>query len=211
MLKAIHPVTGKVYYFVDTCLPFGSSISCAIFQDFSNAVAFVVKSRTGKPLVNYLDDYMFAALVKAACDGQVQVFLHICEAIGFPVSFEKTFRGCTWMIFLGLLLDTINQRVCIPVDKVERSINMIEFFLNKANKKVTVHQIQKLCGFLNFLCKCVVPARVFLMRLYSTIANQNLKHNHLVRLTQENREDLMVCVVGQWITKSLVFAVDVVY
>ena len=26
VLKAEHPVTGKVWYFVDKCLPFGSSI-----------------------------------------------------------------------------------------------------------------------------------------------------------------------------------------
>ena len=31
ILKAAHPLTGKVFYFVDKCLPFGASISCAIF------------------------------------------------------------------------------------------------------------------------------------------------------------------------------------
>ena len=31
VMKAEHPVTGKTWYFVDKCLPFGSSISCAIF------------------------------------------------------------------------------------------------------------------------------------------------------------------------------------
>ena len=192
ILKAQHPVTGKVFYFVDKCLPFGSSISCAIFQEFSNAIAFVVSHRTQAPLVNYLDDYMFAALMKAACDGQVHVFLDICERIGFPVSLEKTVWGSTWMIFLGLLLDTENQRVCIPVDKVDRAIDMIEYFLNKENKKVTVHQIQKLCGFLNFLCKCIVPGRVFLRRLYSTIAKPGLKQHHHVRITQENKQDLEI-------------------
>ena len=34
VLKAAHPQTGKTYYFVDKCLPFGASISCAIFQSF---------------------------------------------------------------------------------------------------------------------------------------------------------------------------------
>ena len=57
VLKAEQPVTGKIYYFVDKCLPFGASISCAIFQDFFNAVAYLVLFNTNKPLVNYLDDY----------------------------------------------------------------------------------------------------------------------------------------------------------
>ena len=37
IMKAENPVDQKVYYFVDKCLPFGSSISCSHFQRFSNA------------------------------------------------------------------------------------------------------------------------------------------------------------------------------
>ena len=59
ILKAYHPVTKRCYYFVDKCLPFGSSISCKIFQEFSNSVAHLVKHETKKDLVNYLNDYFF--------------------------------------------------------------------------------------------------------------------------------------------------------
>ena len=34
VMKAIHPTSGEVKYFVDKCMPFGSSISCAIFRLF---------------------------------------------------------------------------------------------------------------------------------------------------------------------------------
>ena len=95
LLKAQHMKTGVYYYFIDKALPFGSSISCAIFQDFSDSIAFIVKKRTRKNLVNYLDDYFFASLVEAICDSQVQVFLAICDQIRFPVSLEKTVWGCT--------------------------------------------------------------------------------------------------------------------
>ena len=61
VLKCEHPVTGKIYYMVDKCLPFGSSISCAIFQDISDSIAYLVSFRTNKPTLNYLDDYFFAA------------------------------------------------------------------------------------------------------------------------------------------------------
>ena len=42
VIKATHPVSKKTYFFVDKCLPFGSSISSAIFQDVSDAIAFLV-------------------------------------------------------------------------------------------------------------------------------------------------------------------------
>ena len=43
VMKALHPISRKFQFFVDKCLPFGSSISCAIFQAISDAIAFVVK------------------------------------------------------------------------------------------------------------------------------------------------------------------------
>ena len=151
ILKASHPITGKVFYFVDKCLPFGASISCAIFQEFSNSIAYLVTFRTNKPVVNYLDDFFFAAVCKALCDGQVQVFLDICQRICFPVSLEKTFWGTQLLTFLGLLIDTVSRRIGIPFDKLEKAIELLDNVLNKRSKKITLNQLQKLTGFLNFL------------------------------------------------------------
>ena len=192
ILKAQHPVNKKWYYFVDKCMPFGSSISCKHFQDFSDAVAFLVKFRTHKDTVNYLDDYMFAALLKIWCDWQLQQFLDVCSEINFPVSLEKTVWGTRWMTFLGLLLDTVKQVICIPKEKVDRAINLIGAILNKyhaGGRKATVIELQKLTGFLNFLCKCIVPGRAFLTRLYACIAS-NLKPHHHIRINAEMKSDL---------------------
>ena len=101
VMKATHPVTGKVWFFVDKCLLFGSSISCAIFQEISDAIAWIVVFKTKKPNVNYLDDYLFAALLKAACDAQMRVFLDVCEEIQFPVALEKHILGDMSTDFFG--------------------------------------------------------------------------------------------------------------
>ena len=194
VMKAEHPTTGKVYYFVDKCLPFGSSISCAIFQELSNAIAWLVQYRTKKPNVNYLDDYLFAAAIKRLCDLQINMFLQICEEISFLVALEKTFWGTTRLTFLGLLLDTVRQVICIPMDKLIKATNWVDFFLNKKNKKATVLEFQKLCGILSFLCRCIVPGRAFLRRLYVT-GNQSgktlLPHHH-VKIMEEHRLDLVI-------------------
>ena len=65
VMKAQHPTTSKWFYFVDKCLPFGSLISCTIFQAFLNAVVFTVQHKTGKDLVNYLDDYLFTGIFES--------------------------------------------------------------------------------------------------------------------------------------------------
>ena len=157
-MKAKNPLDGKTYYFFDKCLPFGSSVSCKIFQD---SVAWIVQWRlkTKKKVTNYLDDFLFVALCKLMCNMKIQVFLDTCKLINLPVSMEKTFWASTQMTFLGFLIDTVRQLVCVPAGKITKGLNMILHVLSK--KKVTILQIQKICGFLNFLGRCIVPGRAF--------------------------------------------------
>ena len=98
-----------------------------------------------------MDDFLFAALMKLICNNQVKEFLKVCELIVFPVSLKKTFWGTTKLVFLGLLIDTINQCVCVPIDKVSKAVSLIESVIGKKSRKITLHQLQKICGFLNFL------------------------------------------------------------
>ena len=190
VMKPEHPSTKKVYYFVDKCLPFGSSISCAIFQAISDAIAWIVEYRTKKSNVNYLDDYLFAAALKCMCDWQMRSFLAVCNEINFPVALEKTFWGTTELTFLGMLLDTVKQVIGIPMEKLIKAANWVNDFLNKKNKKATVLEFQKLCGTLNFLCRCIAPGRAFLRRLY--VMHNKLKPHHHVKISNENRLDLTV-------------------
>ena len=93
VMMAKSPKSGKTYFFVDKCLPFGASISCSHFQRFSNCVAFICFKKTGKRVNNYVDDFFFTALLKALCNGQVYEFLNISEQINFPVVLEKNGLG----------------------------------------------------------------------------------------------------------------------
>ena len=189
IMKAENPIDGKTYYFVDKCLPFGASISCALFQEFSDAVAHIFKKKSGKDTVNYLDDYYFAALLKSLCDGQIRIFLDICDYINFPISMEKTVWGCTVIVFLGFLIDAINQVIAIPVEKVNRAKEIIRNVLTKKSKKLTLHELQKICGFLNHLCRAIIPGRAFTRRLYAYTSGKLLPHHH-ININREMRQDL---------------------
>ena len=94
-------------------------------------------------------------------------FLKVCQMIRFPVSLEKTFWATNYLTFLGLLIDTLNQCVCIPTEKILKAKDLIGQVLGKKSKKMTLKQLQRICGFLNFLCRCVVPGRAFTRRLYA--------------------------------------------
>ena len=103
----------------------------------------------------------------------------------------KTHWGTTTLTFLGLLIDTVRQIVAIPADKVERAKKLISEIVS--SKKTTVLKLQKLCGFLNFLCKCIVPGRAFTRRIY-TYFNSSMKPHHHVNVTREIKDDLAVWV-----------------
>ena len=187
VMKAESPLDGKTYFFVDKCLSFGSSVSCKHFQDFSDGIAAIVMYRIHKPLVNYLDDFFFAALWRQVCNAQVSAFLEVCRLINFPVSMEKTFWGTTILTFLGLLINTVMQTVSIPADKIEKAKRIIESVLPK--RKITMLNLQEITGFLNFLCKAVVPGRAFSRRLYDKV-NSRLRPHHHINLTRDMKEDL---------------------
>ena len=52
-----------------------------------------------------------------------------------------------------------------------------------------MREIQKLTGFLNFLCRAIVPGRAFTRRLYA-LTSPKLKPHHHVKLTLETRYDM---------------------
>ena len=93
-MKARHPITKKLWYFIDKCLPFGSSISCAHFQSLSDALAYLAEHRIGLTMVitNYLDDFLFVALILPVLVEDVQgVPLVVMEALShsyLPVLIE---------------------------------------------------------------------------------------------------------------------------
>ena len=192
-MKAHSPFDQNWYYFVDKCLPFGASRSCAIFQAVSDAIAYLVQKCTGKEIINYLDDFLFIAILAYLCNQQVQTFIDICNKIKLPVAYEKTLWSMDCLVFLGLLLDTVNQLILLLKEKIMRDRQLIQDTL--AKKKITIKELQKLTGFLNFLGRAIVPGRTFTRRLYAYTKMNKWKPHHHIRLNQEMKQDLQMWVI----------------
>ena len=113
VMKAQHPVTWKIFYFIDKYLPFGSSISCAVFQSFSDALAFLFEHKKGFVITvaNYLDDFLLMAYTVTECNKLMSQFLLLCNKVECPVSQEKTEWASSLMTILGMLLNGA-KRIC---------------------------------------------------------------------------------------------------
>ena len=106
MMCAEDPTTGELMYFIDMCLPFGASISCAVFQAFSDALQYLVEFllEVNNIIMNCLDDFLFIAVVKQSCNEMMTVFIKLCKRINYPLSEEKTEWSSSIMIIIIIII-----------------------------------------------------------------------------------------------------------
>ena len=194
-LMALHPVTHEKKYFIDLCLPFGSSRSCTLFQAFSDAVKHIAQFKLAKIWIlipfeidNYLDDFLFITVCITACNGMVREFVIMCEFISCPIAPEKTEFADELMVFLGVLMDGRNKLLVIPEDKRTKTLNLLNYTIDK--RKVQIRFIQQLTGMLNFLHKAVVPGHAFTRGMYEYLKfsdkdDKPLKQHHHVWLNAQ--------------------------
>jgi hypothetical protein len=166
------------YYFIDKCLPMGYSESCSLFEKFSSFVERTIKNESNSNNVDhYLDDFLFAGKrnsndCKLLMD-TLDTFDRICNRLGIPVAQEKTEGPSTKIHYLGLLIDTGKMIIQIPDEKVAELKCKIKFVLGR--KKVTLRDLQSLCGSLELCSKTLPAGRAFSRRIY--VATSNVKKN----------------------------------
>ena len=103
---------------------------------------------------------------------------------------DKTFWGTQIIVFLGILINMVSQTISIAVDKREKAMKFITEIVEL--KKVTVLQLQKVRGLLNFLLKAIFPGRAFTRRLYAKFSDLKLKQHYHVKMEKGICGDLLV-------------------
>ena len=177
-------------YYYDRFMPMGCSSSCLTFETFSTAVEWIARQRLSiAHILHLLDDFLIVASSATLCQAQLDLFLNSCSYLGIPMAPEKTCGPATTLSFAGIELDSILSEARLPLDKIDKSRNLISAFL--ARKKVSLTELQSLTGLLNFACSVIKPGRAFLRRLIDLTIGVRSPH-HLIRLNKEVKEDLKV-------------------
>ena len=199
VLKAENPQTQQEMFFMDKCLPFGASISCAHFQRISNALKHIVEAleRLFNTITNYLDDFLFIHYLCTFCDRLIRHFMQVCEQIRLPIADEKTETANIITTFLGMTLNRQKFTIAVTEEKRHKALHLLQFFGH--NKKVQIKQIEQLMGTLNFLSHAIVPGRVFIRCMYAKLEGRMLGKNgkpfqqyHHVTLDKEFHNDCLM-------------------
>lgn len=181
---------GKYYH--ERVLAMGARSSCKIFQKFSIALEFIAKKHGIRYLVHYLDDFFFISCSFQRCQEDLNLFFFICKDINIPLVPSKTLGPDQIMEFLGLEMNSLEEIIRLPADKLKKCLNWIQALLPLS--KCRLRDLQSLLGLLNFACRVIVPGRAFLQRLIARTIGV-MKPYFFVRLTAEAKKDLQV-----WLT-----------
>ncbi len=191
----IHPsdwhllgMTFQGQYYVDKCLPFGLSTSCAIFESISTAIEAVVTYylRDTQFLNHYLDDFIGSSGESILTDDIVDMVIRVCTEVGLPIAHDKTFWASRILKFLGLLVDTVQQMVFIPDHKVRALKEKLELVLH--SKTIRVRTLHSLSGSLNFYSNAKPGGRTFIRRIYNAQMGKPL--HHYVPVSSQLKKDL---------------------
>ena len=106
----------------------------------------------------------------------------VCNKLGLPVAPSKVIGPSTILTFLGIELDTINQVIRLPQDK----LTTLKYLLREwqGRKMPTKCQLQSLIGYLGHAPTVIKPGRTFLRHLLD-IMKIPKRHDHKVRLNKQ--------------------------
>ena len=180
----------KQAFYVDTCLPFGLRSAPYLFNQFAEALQWILQNNYGfECLIHYLDDYLIITPANfSECHHLLTIFLSVCKLLGIPVAFDKVEGPATLIVFLGLELDSVKQQIRLPVDKLEAILKELGEW--QQQDKATKCQLLSLIGKLSFAAKAVPAGRLFTRRLIKLSTKAKRLHHH-IRLNQEAKADIL--------------------
>lgn len=152
---------GQLYEF--NVLPFGLNIAPYIFTKIMKPVLVYLRLR-GLIFVCYLDDFLLLDLSLAECKKNLYFLISVLTCLGFLVKYEKSklipSKRCK---FLGLIFNSAEMSVELPLDKKEMIFKRISFLEKMEFCKI--REFAELIGQLNFATNALQYSPVYLKRL----------------------------------------------
>ena len=194
-LVPVHPTDRKWlgvkwedHIYVDGMLPFGLRSAPKLFSAVADALEWCIAQGV-QHVFHYLDDFVVLGPPRSpACENALFLLKKTCADLGVPLAPEKQDGPTSVIVFLGIIIDTVRQELRLPVDKLQRLMEMVSQWGRE--KACTRAELESLIGILQHAYKVVQPGRSFLGRAISLLSVTKQRHHH-IRLNNEFRSDMM--------------------
>ena len=175
-------------FYIDTCLPFGCRSSPYLFNQFAEALRWMLTENYHIHAIHYLDDYfMVGPPDSPVCSQAKDKTLQLCQSLGMPVATDKVKGPSTTLTFLGIEIDSQQQELRLPTAKLQELL--VELNRWQDRRKATKRQLLSLIGKLAFAAKVVPAGRLFTRRLITLSTSKKCLHHH-IDLSSRARADI---------------------
>ena len=120
-------------YFVDMVLPFGLCSAPFIFTAIADLVEWILVHYYGVDFLHhYLDDFLtLGTPASPICHSNLQTCIQQCKKLGLPLHPDKLEGPVTCLTILGIELYSDKLQACLPADKRDRIIALLEEWSTK--------------------------------------------------------------------------------
>ena len=175
-------------YYVDCCLPFGLRSAPYIFNQYAEALEWILRNHGITHVIHYLDDFLIAGKPGLPdCKHALSHMLQICRQLGFPIAEHKIEGPNTVLTFLGILIDTVKLEMRLPEEKLATLRTLLQQW--HTVKKTTKRNLLSLIGSLSFAAKVIPAGRIFIRRLIDLSMSVKKLHHH-IKLNSSTRADI---------------------
>ena len=175
----------KELIYCDTVLAMGLRSAAYICQRLTNSVSHICH-QNGFDVINYLDDFCGVETPEDA--ERAFVYLrHLLEYLGIEEAKRKAVKPATKVAFLGIWFDSEAMTMEVTPERLTEIKELSAGWLRKSH--ATVKEVQSIIGKVNFVAKCVRPARIFIGRMLNFLREMP-KGKKKYRLTDEFKGDI---------------------
>ena len=108
---------GQIY--VDQVLPFGLRSALIIFSAIVDAHLWIMQNKGVSWGIHYIDNFLTAgAPGSQECQQNTLIMQSVCEEAGLPMEPSKSVGPTTSIVFLGILINTVEEELRLPQDKL---------------------------------------------------------------------------------------------
>jgi hypothetical protein len=179
---------GETEYWMMCALPFGMSSSPKLFNDFGDALEYMMKKNgASQDTIHFCDDFFSVKESQPSCGKNLSILLETIHDAGMDAQEEKTDGPDRVMEFLGIIIDTIRRILCISPERLCEI--KAELAMWGTKKVCSKRDLLSLLGKLIFCARVVRDGRKFVGRLIELA--KKVSHLHYkVKLNKEAQADI---------------------
>lgn len=192
----LHPPSMKMRdgaYYSSAKAQFGGTVFPAYANGIMAAISAILRSH-GIPNVFLTDDIFICGRTREECKATLDKAVAILIKLGLRLQEEKITQPCQFLAFLGICIDSVEQRLSIPMEKAEQYARHCRHLLELADTdKLKVKDVESILGKLSWFCEVLIAGRARLSRLRRCVPGGGRYHPSpyaRVELSAEAREDI---------------------